>query len=132
MGPLSLPLLYSCTYSYTDYTLRLTRALALRLVLPRLLPCKLQSPIEIKLSYSEKKKKKEWSEPHEIEELSNVPADSVMEDRSDLVFLVIETRKTLLGINDALANLFYKEIGLKAVIPGRRHEEYASLFLQVG
>ena len=55
-----------------------------------------------------------------------------MEDRSDLVFLVIETRKTLLGINDALANLFYKEIGLKAVIPGRRHEEYASLFLQVG
>ena len=64
-------------------------------------------------------------------EMSSVPADSVMEDKSDLVLLVIETHKTLLGIDNALANLFYAEIGLKAVVPGKRHEEYAGLFLQV-
>ena len=64
-------------------------------------------------------------------ETSSAPADSVAEDKSDLVLLVIKTHKTLLGIDNALANLFYTEIGLKAIIPGKRHEEYTGLFLQV-
>ena len=64
-------------------------------------------------------------------EMSSVPAESVVEDKSDLVLLVVETHKTLLGIDNALANLFYTEIGLKAIVPGKRHEEYAGLFLQV-
>ena len=65
------------------------------------------------------------------DEISSVPADTVVEDKSDLVLLVIKTHKTLLSIDNALANLFYTEIGLKAVVSGKRHEEYASLFLQV-
>ena len=63
--------------------------------------------------------------------MSSVPADIIVEDKSDLVLLVVETHQTLLGIDNALANLFYTEIGLKAIVPGKRHEEYADLFLQV-
>ena len=55
--------------------------------------------------------------PDEIEELSSVPADSVnvVEEKSDLVLLIIETHKALLGIDNVLASMFYTEFGLNAI-----------------
>lgn len=56
---------------------------------------------------------------------------SIGDDISDLLHLVLETHKILQAINDALASCFYAQIGLKVIMSGKWHDEYANLFFQV-